>query len=223
MFQRRSTERFLDRRDAGRQLVDLLSAVLPAAEPPGLLVLGLPRGGVVVADELATGLPAELDVLIVRKVAHPSRPELALGAVTAAGAFRNEELLHHLGVSTREFEELADVQVAEVRRRELQFRADRAALALSGRTVLVVDDGLATGATATAALRAARAHQPAWLGFAVPVGSASAAAAVGPEADRVVCPLIPSTFLSVSRFYRDFPQTSDEEVRDIMKRSRPPR
>lgn len=212
-FERRSGERYLDRRDAGRQLLEAVREALPNAEP---LVLGLPRGGVVVADELARGLPAELDALIVRKVAHPSRPELALGAVTAAGMFCNEGLLRRLGLSVEDFQALAGVQAGEVRRRERSFRGARPPLALSGRTVLVVDDGLATGATATAAVRAARAGGPAWLGFAAPVGSVSAAAAIAAEVDRLVCPLIPASFLSVSRFYRDFPQAADEEVRDIL-------
>lgn len=216
VFERHSRERFSDRPDAGRRLVDAARAVLPSGGPGPLLVLGLPRGGVVVAAELAAGLAAELDVLIVRKVAHPSRPELALGAVSAAGAFCNEQLLHRLGVSVDAFQELAAVQAAEVRRREQRFRAGRPPLALSGSDVLVVDDGLATGATAMAAVRAARAHGPAWLGFAAPVSSASAAAAIAAETDEFVCPLIPSAFLSVSRFYRDFPQTSDEEVRVIL-------
>lgn len=220
MFPRRSQQTFLDRRDGGRQLLDDVRSVLPDVGGPGPLLLGLPRGGVVVAAELAEGLPGDLDVLIVRKVAHPSRPELALGAATAAGAFRNDDLLRALGVSVAAFEELAAVQAEEVRRRELIFRTDRSPLALSGRTVLVVDDGLATGATALAAVRAARLQGPAWLGFAAPVGSASAAAAVAAEVDVLVCPLVPSTFMSVSRFYRDFPQTSDEEVLTILSVAR---
>jgi len=219
MFQRRSGDRFLDRSDAGRQLVASVRDVLPADESGDPLVLGLPRGGVVVAAELASGLGAELDVLIVRKVAHPSRPELAVGAVTAAGDFRNADLLRRLGLTGKDFEQLAAVQAEEVRERERRFRPRRPALALSGRAVLIVDDGLATGATAMAAVRAAYAHGPKWLGFAAPVGSASAAAAIAAEVDRLVCPLIPSSFLSVSRFYRDFPQTSDEEVHGILARA----
>lgn len=219
VFERRADGRFQDRRDAGRQLVDAVREVLPTGGPDGLLVLGLPRGGVVVAAEVASGLPAELDVLVVRKVSHPSRPELALGAVTAAGAFCNEDLLRRIGVSVEGFQELAAVQAEEVRRREQLFRADRQALALSGRAVLVVDDGLATGATAVAAVRAVREPGPAWLGFAAPVGSASAAAVIAGEVDRLVCPLIPTSFLSVSRFYRDFPQITDEEVRDLLSRA----
>ncbi|MBA2390921.1 MAG: phosphoribosyltransferase [Geodermatophilaceae bacterium] len=216
MIQRRSAERFLDRRDAGRRLAETVRTVLPATEPPGLIVLGLPRGGVVVADELATVLAAQLDALIVRKISHPSRPELALGAVTAVGVFCNESLCRRLGVSATTFEELAAVQAEEVRRRERSLRGDRPPLALSGRTVLVIDDGLATGATATAALRAARTHTPAWLGFAAPVGSASAAAAVAPKTTRFVCPVIPTIFMSVSRFYRAFPQVTDAEVVEIL-------
>jgi len=213
MFEHRPGEGFLDRCDGGRQLLDAVRRGLPADDP---LILGLPRGGVVVAAELARDLPAELDVLIVRKVAHPSRPELALGAVTAGGAYRNESLLRRLGITNATFEQLAAVQAAEVRRRERDFRAERPPLALAGRAVLLVDDGVATGATATAAVRAARAQGPAWLGFAAPVGSVSAVDALSDEVDHLICLLIPSMFRSVSRFYRDFPQTTDEEVRDIL-------
>ncbi|MGI8692568.1 MAG: phosphoribosyltransferase [Geodermatophilaceae bacterium] len=216
MFERRSAERFLDREDAGRQLLAPVRSALRSGNQGSPLVLGLPRGGVVVAAELAEGLEAEVDVLVVRKVTHRSRPELALGAVTATAAYRNENLLRRLGVSVATFEELAAVQAAEVRRRERSFRADRAPLVLSGRTVLVVDDGLATGATAIAAVTAARTQGPAWLGLAAPVGSVSAVAAILALVDDVVCPLVPSTFMSVSRFYRDFPQTSDREVQDTL-------
>lgn len=216
MPEHRSERRFLDRRDAGRLLAKHLGQVVPAGAPPGLLVLGLPRGGVVVAAELAAGLPAELDVLIVRKVAHPSRPELALGAVTAIATYRNDALLERVGVTDADFDLLAAVQVEEVRRRERTFRAGRPTLGLAGRAVLVVDDGLATGATAMAAVRAARAQRPLWLGFAAPVGSAAACAAVVSEVDVLTCPLVPRDFGSVSRFYRHFPQTSDREVQDLL-------
>lgn len=218
MFERRSSERYLDRRDAGRQLIGDVRTVL-ATRQQGLLVLGLPRGGVVVAAELATGLTAELDALVVRKVTHPSRPELALGAVTSAASYRNDALLRRLGLSVDAFAALAAVQVEEVRRRERTFRAGRPAPELSGRTVLVVDDGLATGATAIAAVRAVQAQGPAWVGFAAPVASDTAAATLAPTVDDLLCPLIPSTFMSVSRFYRNFPQTSDAEVRDILART----
>lgn len=216
MVERRPSPRYLDRRDAGRQLLRAVRPGLPTVQPPDPLILGLPRGGVVVAAELASGLTAELDVLIVRKITHPTRPELALGAITAADTIRNDDLLRRLGVSVETFQELAAVQAEEVFRREQGFRGDRPPLALAGRVVLLVDDGLATGATATAAVRAARAGGPMWLGFAAPVSSTTAAAAIAGEVDCLMCPLVPSTFLSVSRFYRDFPQTTDREVRDIM-------
>lgn len=219
MPEHRSERPFLDRRDAGRRLAEHLGQLIPAAPPPGLLVLGLPRGGVVVAAEVARVLQTELDVLVVRKVAHPSRPELALGAVTADGVYRNEGLLARLGIPAEEFRRLADEQAAEVRRREELFRAGRPALILAGRTVLLVDDGLATGATATAAVGAVRGHRPHWLGLAVPVASASSAATLAAEVDQLVCPVVPSTFLSVSRFYRDFPQTSDAQVRAILAKA----
>jgi len=209
-----SNQRFADRRDAGRQLVTHARGL-----PGGLLVLGLPRGGVVVAAEVAAGLVVELDVLVVRKVVHPDRPELALGAVTAGGTVRNETLLRRLGVPAEQFAALAAVQAEEVLRHEREFRSGRPPLALAGRAVLLVDDGLATGATARAAAQAVRAQRPSWLGLAVPVGAADVVAAVTAEVDLLVCPVVAAVFRSVSRFYAEFPQTSDDEVRAVLDAS----
>jgi putative phosphoribosyl transferase len=207
---------YADRAVAGSHLVEAVRQVAPAE----LLVLGLPRGGVVVADELARGLGAELDVLIVRKVALPWRPELALGAVTAHGTSRQDALLRRLGVAANEFEALADQQREEVRRREQDFRPGLAPLHLQDRAVLLVDDGLATGATAAAAIEAVLGDVPSWLGLAVPVASRQAVQRL-PALDALVCPLLPSDFRAVSRYYGDFDQTTDEEVRRILRRTDP--
>lgn len=204
---------YADRLDAGRHLVEAARAVVPAH----LLVLGLPRGGVVVADELARGLASELDVLVVRKVAHPSRPELALGAVTAHGTTYDVALCRRLGVSDVEFRALAEEQRQEVRRREEDFRPGRPPLELYTKAVLLVDDGLATGATAAAAISQVLSHGPSWLGLAVPVAAQQAAAGLR-GLSELICPVQAANFRAVSRYYQDFEQTSDAEVRAILTR-----
>lgn len=209
----RSAGRYADRRDAGRQLVEVARAVVPA----DLLVLGLPRGGVVVADELARGLDAELDALIVRKVSLHSRPELALGAVTAHDTSDQVAVRRRLGVSDAEFRDLAEEQRQEVRRREQDFRPGRPALELHGRGVLLVDDGLATGATAAAAISQVLAQGPSWLGLAVPVAPSEAAEELR-GVSALICPLRMAHFGAVSWYYRDFEQTTDDEVRAILTR-----
>lgn len=205
--------RYDDRLDAGRRLAVVVRELDPPAD---LLVLGLPRGGVVVAREVVIALAAELDVLVVRKVAHPSRPELALGAVSAHGSVRNDAVLSRLGVAAAAFDALAAVQLGEVRRRERLFRPGRPPLALTGRAVLIVDDGLATGATARAAVEAVRGQAPLWLGLAAPVAPAGAVAVFAAGLDCLAVPFAPPDFSSVSRYYRDFPQTTDDEVREIL-------
>lgn len=202
---------YADRRAAGQTLVEPLRRVVP----PALLVLGLPRGGVVVAAGVARELGTELDALVVRKVALPGRQELAVGAVTAHSTTRNARLLRQLGVDAATFERLADEQRAEVRRREGSLRPGRPPLELTGRAVLLVDDGLATGATAQAAVQHVQAQQPRWLGLAVPVAPDDLAATFT-GLDAYVCPLQPHDFRAVSRYYRDFDQTTDDEVRLLL-------
>ncbi|MGY1695830.1 MULTISPECIES: phosphoribosyltransferase [unclassified Geodermatophilus] len=213
---------FTDRRDAGRQLAARLTD--PGRDPavplgPDALVLGLPRGGVVVAAEVAAGLGAELDVVAVRKLGVPGRPELAMGAVAAVGdavqSVGVEAVLARVDVDGDAAAEVRRAELAELARRREAYRADRPPPALAGRTVVLVDDGLATGATMRAALAAVRSAGPAAVVVAVPVGPPALCAelAAGTGADEVVCLVTPQPFGAVGRWYADFGQTTDEEVR----------
>ena len=220
---------YADRADAGRRLLAPVRELLSTAPPGEVVILGLPRGGVVVAAELAPGLGAELDALIVAKVCHPRRPELALGAVSATARVGNDAVIRRLGVGPDDLHGWTEQALQEVRRHERLYRGDRPPPAVIGRVVLVVDDGIATGASARVALAAVRAQHPAWLGFAAPVGPPGVAAVLGPPPgaadlaagtaggtwpgpDGVAVPWQPAGFGSVSRYYRHFGQTSDEDV-----------
>ncbi len=211
--------RFSDRADAGRRLADALRA----REFDDPVVVGLPRGGVPVAFEVATALNAPLDVIVVRKLGVPFQPELGMGAIGEGGVLViNDEVLRaaHLGAAA-----LAEVQRrerAEVERRARRFRGERPAVPLAGRTVIVVDDGIATGSTARAACQVARAHGAARVVLAVPVGPPNVDARLRPDADEVVCLTTPSIFFAIGQFYDDFSQTSDEEVADLLRRACPP-
>lgn len=208
---------FRDRGDAGRALAERLES----HRGTNALVLGLPRGGVVVAAEVARALDAELDVLVSRKLGSPISAELAIGAVTAnGGRFLNEDVIRALNVSEPYIDAVTDVQRAEARRRETLFRAGRPAPTLAGRTVILVDDGLATGATMRAAVRSARQHAPGRLIVAVPVGSPEACAALRDEADEVVCLHEPEFFGAVGNWYHHFEQTEDDEVRRLLEEFR---
>ncbi len=212
---------FRDRVEAGRILAERLSAY----RGKDVLVLGIPRGGVPVAAEVARSLDAELDVLVARKLGAPGQEELAIGAVTAnGGEFVNEELVGYLGVSQAYLERVKRGQMDEARRREALFRGNRPAEQIQGRVVILVDDGLATGATMRAAARSVRRHRPARLIVAVPVGSREACADLRGEADEVVCPRIPDYFGAVGYFYENFQPTEDAEVQSILREhSRLPR
>jgi putative phosphoribosyl transferase len=205
---------FRDRRDAGERL----AAALERYRGGDVLVLGLPRGGVVVAAEVARRLGAELDVLVARKLGSPVSAELAIGAVTAnGGRFLNEDVIRELGVAEPYIAAVTQVQQAEARRREARLRRGRPAPRVAGRTVIVVDDGLATGATMRAAVRAVRQQQPARLVVAVPVGSPDACAALRREADEVVCLHEPAPFGAVGSWYQRFEQTEDAEVERLLE------
>ena len=205
---------FRDRIDAGRVLAERLGAY----RGKDVLVLGIPRGGVPVAAEVARRLEAELDVLVARKLGAPGQPELAIGAVTAnGGEFVDEEMVGYLGVSRAYLQGVRQQQMAEARRREARFRGDRPAERIRDRVVILVDDGLATGATMRASVRSVRKHGPAFLVVAVPVGSREACAALRAEADEVVCPLIPAFFGAVGYFYENFEPTDDSEVETILR------
>ena len=210
-----------DRIHAGRVLADRLGPY----RGKNVLVLGIPRGGVPVAAEVARRLEADLDVIVARKLGAPDQPELAIGAVTAnGGEFINEKILEAVGASGKYLERVREKQIAEARRREALFRGDRSSEPIEGRVVILVDDGLATGATMRAAVASVRKHRPARLVAAVPVGSREACDALRAEADEVVCPSIPEYFGAVGYFYRSFEPTEDAEVVKILsgfRRSRP--
>lgn len=199
---------YRDRSDAGRRLAARLES-RRAARP---IVLGLPRGGVVVAAEVAAALDAPLDVLCVRKVGAPGAEEFALGAVAADVTVMNQILVADLGIPRRYLEAAVQRERAELRRRERLYRGERAPMEVRGRSVLVVDDGLATGATALAAVQVLRRLGAGRIVVAAPVGSAEAVAALRAEADEVVCLEVPAEFRAVGLWYDDFLPTTDAEV-----------
>lgn len=219
------SDRFADRRHAGRVLAPLVAEQLAAREPavrpggqgPPVLVLGLPRGGVPVAAEVASALGAELDVLVVRKVGVPMQPELAMGAVAAIGGdvevVRNAEVLARLPRRGDVFDEVAAREREELQRREQAYRAGRPPLDVTGKVVVLVDDGLATGSTMRAAAQAVARHGPARLVVAAPVGAPEVCRRLAAELGEVVCARMPERFGAVGSAYRNFNQTSDSEVR----------
>ena len=202
---------FTDREEAGRRLGAALQQRATERQP---LVLGLPRGGVPVAAAVADALAAPLDVLVVRKVGVPGQPELAMGAVAAGGIeARNIEVLDLLPDAARQFERVAAHERAEVARRERAYRGSRPPLALAGRTVVLVDDGIATGSTMEVAVRACRASGAQRIVVAVPVAAPESLAALRPLADEIVCLMQPAAFIAVGCWYDSFPQLEDEDVR----------
>lgn len=208
---------FIDRTDAGRQLAPKLERY--RAESP--VVLGLARGGVPVAAEIAARLGAPLDVLVVRKVGAPYQPELALGAVAGDTVWLNEPLMLMLGIPRQAVDRIVVLESAEVARRETLYRLGRPPVPVEAQTVIVVDDGLATGATASAALRALRQRGPKRIVFAAPVCSVEGAGLVAREADEVVCHTRPADFWSVSQVYGSFSQVNDDEVRHALETAAP--
>jgi predicted phosphoribosyltransferase len=210
--------RFRDREHAGRILAD---ALRPYAGRPDVIVLGLPRGGVPVAAEVARELGAPLDVFVVRKLGVPGHPELAMGAIGSGGVrVLNESVVRPLGIPERVIDRVAAQEQRELERREQLFRGDRPAPDLKGRTVILVDDGLATGATMRAAVEALRRLAPARIVVAVPVGAPETCEEFRPEVDEVVCAFTPEYFEAVGRWYEKFEQTTDDEVRALLKQAR---
>ena len=209
--------RFADRADAGRALAEHLKHY---ARRDDVVVLGLPRGGVPVADEVARALGAPLDVLVVRKLGVPWQCELAMGAIASGDAlYVDEELVRETAVSSAEFERVLADEKTQLARREALFRdPQRASIDVARRVAIVVDDGLATGASMTVAARALRARAPAKIVAALPVAPPGAAARLGSEIDEFVCVVTPESFFSVSQFYSDFSETTDDDVRAILAR-----
>jgi predicted phosphoribosyltransferase len=207
--------RFHDRQDAGRQLADRLGEY---ANRPDVLVLALPRGGVPVGAEVASRLGAPLDAWLVRKLGVPGYPELAMGAIAAGGIqVLNDDVVESLQITSATVEQVAARERAELDRRAHAFRGARPLPAVRGRTVILVDDGLATGSTMEAAVAAVRALEPAAIVIAAPVGAQDTCDRLGHVADRVVCLLTPSLFRAVGEWYVDFSETTDDEVRRLLE------
>jgi putative phosphoribosyl transferase len=207
--------KFADRGDAGRRL----SQALLHLRDSNVIVLGLPRGGVPVAFEVARALQAPLDVIVVKKLGLPFQPELAMGAVGEGGVVVvDHRLVSDLGVTQEELLAVEKEQRAEIERRVRHFRGDRPRVPIAGRNVLIVDDGLATGATASAACQVARAQGAARVTLAAPVCSSESAKILSEVADEVVCLDKPSPFYAVGQYYKDFAQTSDREVVELLRK-----
>jgi erythromycin esterase-like protein/predicted phosphoribosyltransferase len=211
---------FRDRREAGRLLAEKLAAY---ANRPDVLVLALPRGGVPVAYEVARGLGAPLDVFVVRKLGVPGYEELAMGAIATGGVrVLNDQLVERLGIGEQAIEAIAARERQELERRERLYRGDRPPPDVRGRTVILVDDGLATGATMHAAIEALRQQNPARIVVAVPTASPEACEEMKEKADDVICAITPEPFHAVGRWYQDFSQTADEEVGILLARQGTP-
>jgi len=201
---------FLDRTEAGQVLAERLEAY---ANREDTIVLALPRGGVPVAFEVARALHAPLDLFLVRKLGVPGHEALEMGAIASGGVrVLNYDVIRQLGISSRVVDEAAAREQEELERRERAYRGDRPAPEVSGKTVILVDDGLATGSTMRAAVAALRALRPARIVVAVPVAAPDTCQDLQAEVDDLVCALTPPVFSAVSLWYRSFPQTSDEEV-----------
>jgi predicted phosphoribosyltransferase len=208
---------FTDRTDAGRQLAAQLRQY---ADRKDVIVLALPRGGLPVGYEVALALQAPLDVMIVRKLGTPGQPELAMGAIASGGVrVINQEVVRGLDISSAELDRVAVKEQAEVERRERLYRAGRPALEIEGRTVILVDDGIATGSTMRAAIQAIRAQKPARLVVAAPTAAGGTAEQIRTEVDELVCLTTPEPFFAIGFFYREFPQLTDEDVREVLTRA----
>jgi predicted phosphoribosyltransferase len=212
------TAQFQDRRQAGRVLAARLGAYAGRSD---VVVLALPRGGVPVGYEVARALGAPLDVFVVRKLGVPGHEELAMGAI-ASGGFRvlNDAVVQALAIPDQEIDRVAAAELVELRRRERLYRGDGPPVAVGGRTVVLVDDGLATGSSMRAAAAALRRLGPARLVVAAPVGASETCDLLRSEADEVVCATTPEPFRAVGLWYADFAPTGDQEVRDLLSAAR---
>jgi putative phosphoribosyl transferase len=208
---------FRDRADAGRQLA---ARLLHYADRRDVLVLALPRGGLPVGYEVARALHAPLDIMIVRKLGVPGQEELAMGAIASGGVrVVNEGVVREIGLPDVVLDRVAAKEQAELERRERLYRGERPLPRIESRTVILVDDGIATGSTMRAAIRALRARKPARLVVAVPTAPPSTCAELHAEVDELVCITTPEPFYAIGIDYEQFPQLSDEEVREILQRA----
>ena len=209
--------RFINRTEAGRELATMLHGFRNRND---VIVLGLPRGGVPVAFEVAKALRAPMDVFTVRKIGAPENPEYALGAIATGGVTAMDwTLAERLGVSDAVLGEIIASERDELQRREQLYRGDRGPLNVAGKKVIVVDDGLATGSTMRAAIAALRTLEPARIVVAVPVASREAAAAVRQDADAFLCACLPAELYTVGQWYEEFSQTTDLDVLDLLRRA----
>jgi predicted phosphoribosyltransferase len=210
---------FRDRSDAGRLLA---ARLLAYAGRPDVIVLALPRGGVPVGAEVARALRAPLDVFLVRKLGLPGQEELAMGAIATGGVrVVNDEVVRRLRIGPDVIDAVSRQELQELRRREHRYRGDRPAPDVRGRTVILVDDGLATGSTMRAAVAALRRQGPAKVIVAVPVGAPETCEDFRRDADEVICARTPDPFYAVGLWYEDFSQTSDDEVRELLRAADP--
>ncbi len=208
---------FRDRTEAGKLLAEQLTAY---ANLHDVLVLALPRGGVPVAFEVARALHAPLDVIVVRKLGVPGQEELAMGAIATGGVrILNNDVVQFLGIPDEVINKIAAREQRELERRELLYRGDRPAYEVHGRTVILVDDGIATGATMHAAVAALKQRQPARIIIAVPTAAPSTCDEFAAEVDELVCVIRPEPFIAVGYWYKQFSQTSDEEVRSLLEQA----
>ena len=207
-----------DRSEAGKELATKLSAY---KDRDDVLVLALPRGGVPVAFEVAQALDAPLDVFLVRKLGVPGHEELAMGAIATGGVrVLNEEVVDYLKIPERVIDSIAAEELKELKRREIAYRGNRPEPEVKGKTVILIDDGLATGSTIRAAAQALRQQQPARIVVAVPVSAPETCDEYRIGVDEIICAATPEPFWGVGLWYHDFSQTTDEEVRDLLERAR---
>lgn len=208
---------YRDRSDAGRILATRLSSY---KDRPDVLVLALPRGGVPVAFEVAQALRVRLDIFLVRKLGVPGHEELAMGAIAASGVrVLNDEVVDYLRIPTRVIDSVAATEMNELKRREIEYRGDRPEPDVTGKTVIVIDDGLATGSTIRVAARALRQQNPARIVVAVPVSAPQTCDEYRIGVDEIICASTPEPFLGVGRWYENFSQTTDEEVRKLLEQA----
>ena len=208
---------FTDRRQAGKKLADKLKKY---KSNENIVVLGLPRGGIPVAYEVAEGLNAHLDVFVVRKLGVPSHPELAMGAIASGGVrVTNDNVVNQAGVTEEQIEEVVQKEKQELEKREKLYRGSRPDIDLEGKTVILVDDGMATGASMRAALKALKIHNPQKVIIAVPTAPKESCEEFQSKVDEMICLQTPMPFWGVGGSYQDFSQTTNQEVREILEKS----